>query len=137
MPCKTQRHRNHIIMNSSPGFVLRQDGTNELSVSQLYTINSENASGFRKKLYFGKKQSVWCRINGKYYLYHFGGEKMERDEMPVGFAMALAQNPEAMEKFSLLSEAEKRKIIDGTHSVKSRNEMHRYVNSLAPNKHTD
>ena len=56
---------------------------------------------------------------------------MEREEMPVGFAMALAQNPRAMEKFARLSEAKKQEIIEGTHSVNSRDEMHRYVNKLA------
>ncbi len=56
---------------------------------------------------------------------------MEREEMPVGFAMALAQNPKAIEKFAKLSEAKKQEIIAGTHSVNSRDEMHRYVNKLA------
>lgn len=55
---------------------------------------------------------------------------MNASEMPVGFAMALAMNPVAMEKFSMLSEKQKNDIIDGTHSIKSRDEMHRYVNSL-------
>ncbi len=55
---------------------------------------------------------------------------MKRDEMPVGFSMALAQNPEAMQKFAMLSESEKKQIIDGTHSVKSKQEMHEYVNKL-------
>ncbi len=55
---------------------------------------------------------------------------MKREEMPVGFAMALAQNPDAMQRFAVLSEAEKKRVIDGTHSVKSRDEMHRYVNKL-------
>ncbi len=59
---------------------------------------------------------------------------MERSEMPVGFAMALALNPEAMEKFALLSEEEKREVIDGTHSVRSRAEMHKYVNDLVAGK---
>ncbi len=59
---------------------------------------------------------------------------MKREEMPVGFAMALAQNPEAMERFAMLSEAKKREIIDGTHSVNSRDEMHRYVSSLVSDK---
>lgn len=59
------------------------------------------------------------------------GEKtMKRDEMPVGFSMALAQNPEAMQKFAMLSEEKKKQIIDGTHSVKSKQEMHEYVNRL-------
>lgn len=55
---------------------------------------------------------------------------MKRDEMPVGFSMALAQNPEAMQKFAMLSENKKKQIIDGTHSVKSKQEMHEYVNRL-------
>lgn len=59
---------------------------------------------------------------------------MERNEMPVGFAMALAQNPEAMQKFATLSEDKKQEIIAGTHSVKSKEEMHQYVNSLVSKK---
>lgn len=59
---------------------------------------------------------------------------MERNEMPVGFAMALAMNPKAMQKFATLSEEKKQQIIAGTHSVRSRDEMHRYVNDIASNK---
>ena len=59
---------------------------------------------------------------------------MERNEMPVGFAMALAMNPEAMQKFATLSEEQKQEIIAGTHAVKSRDEMHRYVDSLVNDK---
>lgn len=55
---------------------------------------------------------------------------MKRDEMPMGFSMALAQNPEAMQKFAILSEDKKKQIIDGTHSVKSKQEMHEYVNKI-------
>ncbi len=55
---------------------------------------------------------------------------MKRNEMPVGFSMALAQNPEAMQKFSMLSEEKKNEIINDTHSVKSSREMHEYVNKL-------
>lgn len=54
--------------------------------------------------------------------------------MPVGFAMALAMNPDAMQKFATLSEEQKRTVIEGTHSVRSREEMHRYINDLASNK---
>ena len=49
---------------------------------------------------------------------------MKRDEMPVGFSMALVQNPDAMQKFALLGKDKKKEIIDGTHSVKSKQEMH-------------
>lgn len=59
---------------------------------------------------------------------------MTKDEMPVGFAMALAMNPDAMQKFATLSEDEKDKIIEGTHAVKSRDQMHRYVDSLVKYK---
>lgn len=55
---------------------------------------------------------------------------MKRDEMPVGFSMALAQNPEAMQKFAMLSEDKKKQIIEGTHSVNSKQEMHEYVNRI-------
>lgn len=59
---------------------------------------------------------------------------MERNEMPVGFAMALAMNPKAMQKFATLSDEQKQEIITGTHTVKSRDEMHRYVDSLVNDK---
>ena len=59
---------------------------------------------------------------------------MTKDEMPVGFAMALAMNSEAMQKFATLSEEQKQEIIAGTHAVKSRDEMHRYVDSLVNGK---
>ncbi len=62
---------------------------------------------------------------------------MTKDELPVGFAMALAMNPDSMQKFVAPSEEEKRKIIAGIHSVKNRDEMHRYVNDLISNKKTD
>ncbi len=55
---------------------------------------------------------------------------MEPNQMPLGLAMALAQNPKAMEKFESLSEVKKQEIIDGTHFVNSREEMHQYVSSL-------
>ena len=59
---------------------------------------------------------------------------MTKDEMPVGFAMALAMNPEAMQKFGTLSEEKKQQIIAGTHAVKSRDEMRHYVDSLVNGK---
>ena len=59
-----------------------------------------------------------------------GGKKMKSSEMPVGFAMALAMNPEAMQAFAAMGEDKKQAIIAGTHSIKSKEEMHRYVNTL-------
>ncbi len=62
---------------------------------------------------------------------------MTKEEMPVGFAMARAMNPDAMQKFGALSKEQKQQIIAGTHAIKSRNEMHQYVNNLVSNKETD
>lgn len=55
---------------------------------------------------------------------------MTNDKMPLGFGMALAQNPQAMEKFALLSEEKKQELISGTHSVNSKQEMRQYVNNI-------
>lgn len=62
---------------------------------------------------------------------------MKANEMPIGFAMALAMNSEAMQKFAALTEEQKQKIIAGTHTVKSKDEMHQYVNDLTSNQQTD
>lgn len=55
---------------------------------------------------------------------------MENYEMPIGFGMALAMNPEAMQKFASLPESKKQEIISGTHSVSSKAEMQQYVEKL-------
>ena len=68
------------------------------------------------------------------FLQQYGGGIMQKSEMPVGFAMALAMNPDAMQKFSLMSEAQKQEIIAGIHTIGSKEEMQQYVNSLADGK---
>ena len=55
---------------------------------------------------------------------------MKNYKMPVGLGMALAQRPEAMEKFATLSETKKQEIIDGTHSLLSKEEMRQYVDKI-------
>ncbi len=55
---------------------------------------------------------------------------MKKSELPIGFSMALIENPEAMKKFSMLSEEKKQTIVEGAHSVRSRSEMYRYVNEI-------
>lgn len=52
------------------------------------------------------------------------------EELPLGFSMALAQHPEAMARFSALSEAEQQTIVEGTHAVRSKREMQAYVEGL-------
>lgn len=55
---------------------------------------------------------------------------MDHFDLPLGFAMALAQNERAMAKFESLSDAEKRAVVEKTHSVGSKAEMRSLVNSL-------
>ena len=55
---------------------------------------------------------------------------MKNYKLPVGLGMALAQRPEVMEKFAALSETKKQEIIEGTHSVGSKEEMQRYVDKI-------
>ncbi len=58
---------------------------------------------------------------------------MDYTEIPLGLGMALAQNPAAMEKFSKLSQEDKMKIINGTHSLHSKTEMKKYVADMLEN----
>lgn len=55
---------------------------------------------------------------------------MKPNEMPLGFVMALAQNSEALNKFTSLSENKKQEIINATHKVNSRTEMRQFVNKI-------
>ena len=52
------------------------------------------------------------------------------DDMPIGFGMELVMNPAAMNKFTQLSEEEKRTLADGAFNVTSREEMRAYVNNF-------
>ena len=54
------------------------------------------------------------------------------NDLPLGFAMSLAQNSDAMEYFSHLTEEEKQSIIEHTHQIQSKQEMRDYVNQLRP-----
>lgn len=52
-------------------------------------------------------------------------------DIPLGFGMALAQNSEAMTRFSAMTEEQRRQLIEGTHSVRSKKEMKAYVDRIA------
>ncbi|MGN0519800.1 MAG: hypothetical protein ACI4LB_03590 [Candidatus Fimenecus sp.] len=56
---------------------------------------------------------------------------MSEKELPLGFGMALAQNERAMAAFEALSDTEKQAILEKTHAVQSKQEMHALVNILA------
>lgn len=55
---------------------------------------------------------------------------MESNPLPLGLGMALAQRPEAMARFTALSEAEQKAFIDGAQSVRSKQEMQTHVEQL-------
>ena len=60
------------------------------------------------------------------------GEKtMDFYKVPIGFGMALAMNPTAMNTYSAMTEDQKQAIVNKAHNVRSEKEMHDLVNSLA------
>ncbi len=61
---------------------------------------------------------------------------MKNDGIPIGLSMALAQNLEAMKKFATLSEKQQKELIEGTHLIKSKEEMQSYVNKFVAGNET-
>lgn len=55
---------------------------------------------------------------------------MDKFDMPVGLGMALAMNPEAMQKFAMLPDEKKWQVVSGTHAVELRDEMRQYVENI-------
>lgn len=51
-------------------------------------------------------------------------------DMPIGFGLSLAANAKAMEAFSNMSDAGKTAVVEKSRTMKSREEMEAYVNSL-------
>jgi hypothetical protein len=51
-------------------------------------------------------------------------------DLPMGFGMALLQNQDAAMYFNSLPEAERRRLIEKTHSVNSKKEMKAFVATL-------
>ena len=56
---------------------------------------------------------------------------MDFYKVPIGFGMALAMNPPAMNAYSAMSEEEKQAILSKAHDARSEQEMHSLVASLA------
>ncbi len=54
--------------------------------------------------------------------------------LPQGLGMALTKSEKAMHTFSLLNENEKKKFIELSRSVRSKQEMNRLVNKLENGK---
>lgn len=55
---------------------------------------------------------------------------MDFYKVPLGFGMALAQNFNAMNVYSAMTDEQKKAILDRAHNAKNEQEMHDIVNSL-------
>lgn len=56
---------------------------------------------------------------------------MDFYKVPIGFGMALAMNPPAMNAYSAMTEAEKLAVLNKAHKARSEKEMHQIVTSIA------
>lgn len=56
---------------------------------------------------------------------------MDFYKVPLGFGMVLAQNFNAMNAYSKMTEEQKQKIVAKAHNARSEKEMHDLVGSLA------
>ena len=56
---------------------------------------------------------------------------MDFYKVPIGFGMALAMNPPAMNAYSAMTEEQKLAVLSKAHNARSEKEMHDIVNSLA------
>lgn len=57
---------------------------------------------------------------------------MDFYKVPIGFGMALAMNPPALNAYSAMTEEQKQQILNRAHNARSEQEMRRIVNSLVP-----
>ena len=58
---------------------------------------------------------------------------MDYYKLPIGFGMALAMNPPALNAYSAMTEEQRQAILDRAHNARSEREMHSLVASLADN----
>ena len=55
---------------------------------------------------------------------------MDFYQVPIGFGMALARNPQALSAYSAMTEEQKQAILSQAHNARSEQEMNRIVNGL-------
>lgn len=53
------------------------------------------------------------------------------EDLPLGLAMALAQNTNALRIFCSLPEERRQQVIRGTHDIQSKAQMREYVDGIA------
>lgn len=55
---------------------------------------------------------------------------INNSDIPMGFSMALSRNLDAMSYFSSIPAEKQQEIINGTHNIKSKQEMKEYVKNI-------
>ena len=55
---------------------------------------------------------------------------IKQGDVPMGLGMALAENLDALNYFASLSHEKQQRIIDHTHQIRSKQEMHSFVSHL-------
>lgn len=60
---------------------------------------------------------------------------MDFYKVPIGFGMALAMNPPALNVYSAMTEEQKQQILNKAHNARSEKEMHAIVNHIAASKY--
>lgn len=55
---------------------------------------------------------------------------MDYYKVPVGFGMALAMNPHALNVYSAMTEEQQQAILSRAHNAHSQQEMHEIINSI-------
>lgn len=56
---------------------------------------------------------------------------MDFYKVPIGFGMALAMNPNALNAYSAMTEDQKQALLNQAHHARSEKEMHDIVNSIS------
>ena len=56
---------------------------------------------------------------------------MDYYQVPIGFGMALARNPQALNTYSAMTKEQQQAILNQAHNARSEQEMNQIVNNLA------
>ena len=59
---------------------------------------------------------------------------MDYYNIPIGFGMALAMNPPALNAYSAMTEPQKQNILNQAHQARSKKEMQTLVAAIAANQ---
>ena len=55
---------------------------------------------------------------------------MDFYKVPIGFGMALAMNPDAMNAYSAMNDSQRQAVLNKAHNARSQAEMHAIVDSI-------